>query len=80
MPWCVYVCPPYSLWRDRTEDCRALIASWCQKAPAGSLIAVEFEEPAPVELLPETWRWDIRTYRPAVLAIGDRPSAPVSAS
>lgn len=72
-PWCVYVCPPYRLWKTKAEACQKMIQDWCMHAPEGSLIAIEFEEPAPTEkMLPANWDWDVRTYRPAVLAIGCR--------
>lgn len=71
-PWCVFICPPYRLWVENREACQRLLDCVCEKAPAGSLVAVEFDEPAPLEMLSSDWNWDVRTYRPAVLAIGDR--------
>ena len=39
-PWCVYVCPPYRLWKTKAEACQKMIQDWCMHAPEGSLIAI----------------------------------------
>ena len=71
-PWIVYFCPPYSFWLERKDDMQGLLNRWAETCPPGSLLAVEFEKPAPLEMLPQDWDWDIREYLPAIMAIGER--------
>ncbi len=71
-PWIVYFCPPYSFWLERKDEMQQLVDRWANTAPPGSLMAIEFEKPAPLEMLPGDWDWDIREYLPAVMAIGER--------
>lgn len=71
-PWCVFVCPPYSLWESKTEALRQMLVRWVDAAPANSLFAVELDESTPLSLLPESLEWQTRLYRPAMMAIGEK--------
>ncbi|MDZ4850444.1 MAG: RsmD family RNA methyltransferase [Pirellulaceae bacterium] len=71
-PWCVFVCPPYKLWETHTEPLRKLLADCVAAAPDKSLFAVELDESTPLEMLPESLQWQTRTYRPAMMAIGEK--------
>ncbi len=71
-PWCVFVCPPYSLWESKTEALRELLVQWVDAAPANSLFAIELDELTPLSMLPESLEWQTRVYRPAMMAIGEK--------
>ncbi len=71
LPWCVFVCPPYKLWESQTEDLRQLLHVWTNRAPVGSLFAVELDEGTPLDVLPSHIQWQTRLYRPAMMAIGE---------
>jgi 16S rRNA (guanine966-N2)-methyltransferase len=70
--WVVFVCPPYAFWETDGEQLKALITTWYQRAPTGSLFAVELEVKTPETWLPEGPEWDIRSYAPAKMAIAEK--------
>lgn len=71
-PWVVYCCPPYALWVSETAALRTMLARWIELAPQGSLFAVELEEAIDSDVLPDSIEWDVRLYRPAKMAIGEK--------
>jgi 16S rRNA (guanine966-N2)-methyltransferase len=71
-PWCVFICPPYSLWESKTEALRDLLVRWVDAAPANSLFAIELDMSTPLSILPESLEWQTRAYRPAMMAIGEK--------
>lgn len=71
-PWVVYCCPPYALWLSEPDALRTMLAKWIELAPVGSLFAVELEEANDSDLLPDSIEWDVRLYRPAKMAIGEK--------
>jgi len=68
-PWAMFCCPPYSLYQTRREDMIDLISRLMEAAPAESSFLVECDENFDHQQLPSTLDWDIRTYRPAVVAL-----------
>lgn len=70
-PWLVFVCPPYSLWADKSDEMRELLQRICTAAPSGSSIVVELEEKTNLDVLPQSLEWDVRLYRPAQVAIAE---------
>jgi 16S rRNA (guanine966-N2)-methyltransferase len=72
LPWVVFCCPPYALWEEAPDDMRMLLQRWVELAPVGSLFAIELEEKTPLDFLPKDLEWDVRTYRPARMAIGEK--------
>lgn len=72
VPWCVFICPPYSLWETNLEQLEKLIADVCLASPPGSYLAVELCVDYPTPSLPLDWDWDLRRYVPAIMAIGER--------
>lgn len=70
-PWLVFICPPYSLWADKSDEMRYLLQRFSVEAPIGSSIVVELEEKTDLEVLPQSLEWDVRLYRPAQVAIAE---------
>lgn len=68
-PWTVFCSPPFAFYADRKEDMLTLIGTLVDRAPAGSLFAVEADETFDMTQLPRAGEWDVRTYPPAVIAI-----------
>jgi 16S rRNA (guanine966-N2)-methyltransferase len=72
LPWVVFCCPPYALWEEDPDGMRTLLQNWLRFAPYGSLFAIELEERTPLDFLPQELEWDVRTYKPARMAIGEK--------
>ncbi|MFM8215949.1 MAG: RsmD family RNA methyltransferase [Pirellula sp.] len=70
-PWVVFCCPPYSMWETDGTELREMLDVWISQAPAGSLFAVELEHRTDLGLLPAAISWQVRTYAPAQIAIGE---------
>jgi 16S rRNA (guanine966-N2)-methyltransferase len=73
LPWIVFCCPPYSLWDTEAQGMRDILNRWVDTAPAGSMFAVELEFETSIDFLPTSLEWDIRTYKPAKMAIAEKP-------
>ncbi len=71
-PWVVYCCPPYSLWQSQGPELHAMLSTWIELAPAKSLFAVELEAETDETLIPRLLEWDIRAYKPAKIAVGEK--------
>ncbi len=52
---------------------RDILNRWVDTAPAGSMFAVELEFETSIDFLPASLEWDIRTYKPAKMAIAEKP-------
>ena len=68
-PWCVFVSPPYSFYQERLDDMLDLIGTLIDRAPAGSIFAVESDDLFDFATLPNPDAWDVRTYYPAVVGV-----------
>jgi 16S rRNA (guanine966-N2)-methyltransferase len=75
---CIFFCsPPYAFYVDRKADMLELITSLIDRAPAGSIFAVEADERFDFGELPSAEQWDVRSYPPAHVALLKMPdSAP----
>lgn len=78
--WLVFISPPYAFFLDRQEEMLDLITRVIEHAPPGSTIVVESDEQFDTGLLPPfpssdptSAAWDVRTYPPAVVAVGRKP-------
>jgi 16S rRNA (guanine966-N2)-methyltransferase len=77
--WVVYCCPPYELWNTQGPELTAMLEVWWQNAPMHSLFAVELEDSTSLDLLPKSVDWDVRSYRPAQIAIAEKlPLNPIN--
>lgn len=68
-PWAMFCCPPYALYQTRRQDLIDLITRLMDAAPDDSVFVVECDENFDHLQLPSTLDWDVRTYRPAVIAM-----------
>jgi 16S rRNA (guanine966-N2)-methyltransferase len=67
-PWLVFCCPPYSLYRERLDALRQLLATFRGCAPPESQFVIEAERPFDfASLWPGDWL--IREYPPAAIGI-----------
>jgi len=68
-PWLVLCSPPYDFYVTRIDDMLGLLRDLHERAPQGSLFAVEADGRFEFELLAGLGAWDVRTYPPAVIGI-----------
>ncbi len=59
--WIVFLCPPYILWEEQTEQLNSLIVRFMRHAPPGSVLLAETERAFDHEKLPPG-EWDLREY------------------
>lgn len=71
-PWLVFCSPPYELYLTDAPKLLTLLQTLADAAPPTSLIVVEADGRFDMQQLPSTFTWDVRTYPPAVLAVGHR--------
>lgn len=68
-PWVVFISPPYRFFTERTAETMELTSTLLDRAPVGSLFAVEATKEFNFESLPHAEHWDVRAYPPAVVAV-----------
>ena len=73
IPWLVFCSPPFALYTKRQADLLAMLTTLLERAPALSTLVVEADETFDMGLLPRAADWDVRHYRPAVVAIVRKP-------
>jgi 16S rRNA (guanine(966)-N(2))-methyltransferase RsmD len=71
-PWLVFCSPPYAYYVERQPDMLALVGGLVDRAPAHSVFVIESDARFDTSLLPASPTWDVRSYPPAVVAIGRR--------
>ncbi|QDT12786.1 RsmD family RNA methyltransferase [Planctomycetes bacterium K23_9] len=59
--WIVFLCPPYILWEEQTEQLNGLIQKFMRHAPPGSVLVAETEKTFDHDKLPPG-EWDLREY------------------
>ena len=69
-PWLIFCSPPYDLYIENNAEMLALIGRMTSAAPKGSLVVVEADNRFDTDSLPSSLEWDIRSYRPAIVALG----------
>jgi 16S rRNA (guanine966-N2)-methyltransferase len=74
-PWLVFCSPPYELYVSHLQPVLELLSSLVAAGPPGSLIVVEADQRFDMSSLPAPYDWDVRTYPPAVLAVGQQRAA-----
>jgi 16S rRNA (guanine(966)-N(2))-methyltransferase RsmD len=70
--WLVFVCPPYDFYVARRAEMLELIRRIWDTASPGSVLIVEADQRFTLEALPDSTRWQVHAYPPAVLAIARR--------
>jgi 16S rRNA (guanine966-N2)-methyltransferase len=68
-PWAVFCCPPYALFDDQLDAFVLMLTTLAERAPAGSMLAVESDKRVCFEHFPMEPPWDIRAYPPAVIGM-----------
>lgn len=68
--WIIFCSPPYELYHSRQDDMLKLITQFCDAALAESAFVVEADERFDCSRLPASFRWDMRSYPPARVAVG----------
>ncbi len=69
-PWIVFCSPPYAFYIERREEMIDLLAGLIERAPGGSVFVVESDRRFDTSMLPGQLNWDMRSYPPAVVALG----------
>ncbi len=73
LPWVIYCCPPYRLWKEESQRLLAGVAELYAVAPPGSWLVCETEQDFDMaKELPDI-AWDIRKYNPAYVAVAHKP-------
>lgn len=70
-PWLVFCSPPYDLYIDRADQMTDLIQCLVGRAPRRSRIVVESDRRFDLQRLPRDLTWDVRTYPPAIVSLGE---------
>jgi 16S rRNA (guanine966-N2)-methyltransferase len=71
-PWLVFCSPPYDLYVSQLQPMLELLHKIVDVAPRLSLVVVEADEQFDPGNLPASYAWDVRSYPPAVLAVGEQ--------
>lgn len=74
IPWIVFICPPYELFRTQREPLQTILEGTLARAPEGSVVVVEAPETIDPEWFPDPESWRLRHYSPATVAVW-RPGA-----
>lgn len=72
MPWVVFCCPPYSMWKTDLERLKEGLGKILEVCPTGSLFAVETETDFDFQADLPQFDWDVREYRPALIGIAEK--------
>lgn len=73
-PWIVFICPPYALFQERTDEMLEMISSMLEAAPVDSIIVVESNDQFDLRQLPQFEQWESRNYSPAVMSVFKKSS------
>lgn len=68
-PWIVFCCPPYDLFVEQLDDLLEMIKGLIDVAPADSLFIVESDNRFDPGKLPDSDRWRVRQYAPALISV-----------
>lgn len=69
-PWAVFCSPPYELYETHRDGLLTMLTTLITTSPPGSLFVVEADERFDMNELPQSVEWDVRTYFPAIVAVG----------
>ncbi len=72
-PGVIFCSPPYELYVSRQDDLFQMLKGFQGRLPAGSQIAVEFDEQFSPDLLPAPDAWQVRSYAEVHLAFWRTP-------
>lgn len=69
LPWVVFCCPPYKMWKSDTERLCDGLTEMIRISPVGSRFVCETEFDFDLPAIIPNIEWDIRNYPPANIAI-----------
>lgn len=72
-PWAIFCCPPYALFDEQLDAFASLLTTLAERAPSGSMLAVESDKRVHFESFPLDDSWDIRAYPPAIIGTWWKP-------
>ena len=67
--WLVFCSPPYEFYASRGEEMIALVRTLIDRAPEGSIFAVEADSRLDFEHMPRAGQWNVRQYGSAQVGI-----------
>lgn len=71
-PWVIFCCPPYAMWKDQGDRLVEGLKILMDAAPTGSRIVCETEENYDLASQMPGYDWDVRRYKPALVAFGTK--------
>jgi 16S rRNA (guanine966-N2)-methyltransferase len=72
LPWIVYCCPPYKMWKSDTQRlCDGLMEMYALSPPGSRIVCETESDFDPAAAMPGV-EWDIRNYDPAKIAICEK--------
>lgn len=71
-PWVIFCCPPYAMWAKDGPQLVEGIDALLKTAPEGSRIVCETEENYDLAGQLPGYTWDVRRYKPAIVAFGSK--------
>ena len=80
MPWVMYCCPPYRLWKEESQRLLTGVAELYAAAPTGSWLVCETEQDFDMAKELPAIDWDIRKYNPAYVAVAHKSAATTTSS
>lgn len=78
--WTVFISPPYRYFVEERDTMLELIERLRNRAPEGTLLAVEATDEFDFTLLPDAPNWDVRRYPPAVVGVYVCDAPPAASS
>lgn len=74
MPWVIFCCPPYSMWKTDLDRIREGLLKLRQVCPVGSFFVIETEQDFDIPAEFPQFDWDVRQYKPAMIGIAEKTS------
>ncbi len=72
LPWVLFCCPPYRLWREESERLLPALEELWTLAPKGSWLVCETEQDFDLSKELPSIPWDVRKYKPAYIAVAQK--------
>lgn len=78
MPWVIFCCPPYSMWKTDLERLREGLLKLLDVCPPGSFFVIETEGDFDIPTEFPQFEWDVRHYKPATIGIAEKVAEQVA--
>lgn len=73
--WIIFCCPPYAMWEHHGDKLVEGLKLLMQVAPEGSRLVCETEESYDIAAQMPEYDWDVRRYKPAIVAFATKHGA-----